>query len=391
MTKAAHVAFICEGDVEAPGNAFSGSAHNLLVHLRRRGHPVSTINTQLPMVRRGLAAAQTIARDRAHWRARFRYGDASARAKSRIAEQALARLPQPVDVVLQIGAMSEPPQRGRIPYALYCDWNFALSLKNRSNAHSAIHRMPLEEAKHINAREAEIAAGASAIFTFSERLRESFIDDYGVAPDRVTTVKAGPNIELSRLTATERKDRLGHVPTMLFIGKEFERKGGDVVIQAFARVRERIPNCRLVIAGPSELASIPEGVEFLGFLRKDVPEELERLLQAYREADVFCLPSRQDPFPTVVREALFFSLPCVTSDIWAMPEMVIEGVTGFMVPPDAPGMLADRLCRILQDPALAQSLGAAGRKWAEKHFTWTAVVEAMHAKIQEIAAGTPLA
>src|SRR5207302_1696889 len=84
-------------------------------------------------------------------------------------------------------------------------------------------------------------------------------------------------------------------------------------------------------------------------------------ITAYRQADVFSLPSRQEPLGLAVVEAMFFSLPCVTTDIWAMPEMVVDGVTGFTVPPDAPDLVADRLCQILENPCLARTMGAAGR------------------------------
>jgi glycosyltransferase involved in cell wall biosynthesis len=387
MERLARLVLVCEGDAESPDKAFSGIAYSMLVHFRELGHPVSTINTKLPDLTRTWVAARSYSRDRGHWRARFRYGAGSAKAKSRPAERGFSALQQRPDVILQIGQIGagfNPPRMDRTPYALYCDWNFALSIKNRSNRHSAIHQMPEDEAERINAREAEIYRGAAAIFTISERLRHSFIEDYRLPSDRVVAVNAGPNIEMSRLVAPDRTDRRGHPPTILFVGKEFERKGGDVLLKAFAGVRERIAHARLIIAGPSELRDRPEGVEFLGLLRKDNSAEFERLLEAYRQADVFCLPSRQDPFPTVVREAMFFSLPCVTTDIWAMPEMVVDGMTGFTVPPDSPDLLVDRLCRILENPCLARTMGAAGRTRAEERYTWTAATRAMHDKIQSI-------
>jgi alpha-maltose-1-phosphate synthase len=384
MERLARLVLVCEGDAESPDKAFSGSAHNMLVHLRELGHPVSTINTKLPDLTRAWVAARSYSRDRGHWRARFRYGTVSARAKSRLAERGFATLQQRPDVVLQIGATFTPPGMDRTPYALYCDWNFALSIKNSSNRYSAIHQMPEDEAERINARQAKLYRGAAAIFTISERLRHSFIEDYRLPLDRVVAVNAGPNIAMSHLVAPDRADRRGHPPTILFVGKEFERKGGDVLLQAFARVRERIAHARLIIVGPLDLRDRPEGVEFLGLLRKDNSAEFERLLEAYRQADVFCLPSRQDPFPTVVREAMFFSLPCVTTDIWAMPEMVVDGKTGFTVPPDSADLLADRLCQILENPCLARTMGAAGRARAEERYTWTAATRAMHDKIQSI-------
>jgi glycosyltransferase involved in cell wall biosynthesis len=86
----------------------------------------------------------------------------------------------------------------------------------------------------------------------------------------------------------------------------------------------------------------------------------------------------------VVVEAMFFSLPCVTTDIWAMPEMVVDGITGFTVPPDSSDLLVDRLCRILEDPCLARTIWTAGRTRAEEHYTWTATTRAIQDKIQSI-------
>ena len=67
-----------------------------------------------------------------------------------------------------------------------------------------------------------------------------------------------------------------------------------------------------------------------------------------------------------------------------MPEMVVDGMTGFTVPPDSPDLLVDRLCRILEDPCLARTMGAAGRTRAEERYTWASATWAMHDKIQSI-------
>ncbi len=100
---------------------------------------------------------------------------------------------------------------------------------------------------------------------------------------------------------------------------------------------------------------------------------MQRLLQAYRDADVLVLPSRNDPFPTVIREAMFFGLPCVASDIWAMPEMIADGETGYLIPGEDAGGAG----RPDEDPAgdaeLRARFGKAARARAEAMFAWPAV------------------
>jgi glycosyltransferase involved in cell wall biosynthesis len=380
----ARIVMLCEGDAESYDKAFSGSAKSLLDHLRGLGHPVSTVDVRLPKLGRLLVAARCFSSNRAAWKARFRRGPQGFAGRSRRAERAMTRVGVEVDVLFQIGASFRPPGGGRWPYVLYCDWNAALSIREKQRVHSAVHHLSPDEAQRFNDREAEVYRGAEIVFTFSDKLRESFVRDYRLPPERVVTVHAGPNIDLARFPTALPESRPDHRPTVLFIGKEFERKGGDVLRAAFRKVRETIPAARLIIMGPSELALADPGVEVRGFVRKDAPGGLEALLATYREADVFCLPSRHDPFPTVVREAMFFHLPCVTTDIWALPEMVVDGQTGFTVPVGDADALAARLILLLNDTALRRRLGQAGRARAEERFTWTATARAMSERIQAI-------
>jgi rhamnosyl/mannosyltransferase len=84
---------------------------------------------------------------------------------------------------------------------------------------------------------------------------------------------------------------------------------------------------------------------------------------------------------------MFFGLPCVATDIWAMSEMIQDGVTGYLVPPESPEKLAAGMKRILVDPALQQSMGDAARKRAEQMFSWEAVGYALQTGIQRIRKG----
>ena len=383
-TRFARIALICEGDAESSDKAFSGSAKSMLDQFRAIGHSVQTVDTRLLGGVRKWAALRSYSPNRVTWRTRMRHGHGSHELRSRIALNSFERLQPAVDAILQIGPSSTPPGGGRVPYTLYNDWNFRLSIQDRHSGHSSVRTMSAREADRIDRLHAGIYEGAACIFTISERLRQSFIEDYGISPDRVVAVHAGPNMDLSLFPDRPVEKPAGHSPTILFIGKEFERKGGDLLLEAFGRIRKHISDARLLIAGVPDLQVAQPGMESLGFLRKDNPDENARHLQAYRDADVFCLPSRHDPFPTVVREAMFFHLPCVTTDIWAMPEMVVDGETGFMVPMDDVDALTDRLLRILGDPDLARKMGRTGRQRAEDKYTWSAAVAKMSDRLQKI-------
>jgi glycosyltransferase involved in cell wall biosynthesis len=231
-----------------------------------------------------------------------------------------------------------------------------------------------QELRLVREREVSVYRNAAGIFTLSERLRRSFIEDLGIAPTRVHAMLAGPNLDIARIPTTFPRDAAGHSPTILFVGRQFHRKGGDVLLEAFRRVRAKLSDARLLIAGPSSVAAEP-GVTVLGDVNKNTPAGWAALADAYGSADVFCLPTRFEPFGVAFIEAMYFGLPCVGTNAWAVPEMIVDNETGFTVPIDDADALTDRLLRLLGDRALARRMGEAGRARAHGHFTWERVVE----------------
>jgi glycosyltransferase involved in cell wall biosynthesis len=382
----ASIALVCEGDAESEYRSFSGTAHSILSNLRAVGHDVRAVDAELYGVRRLLAAARCFSPDRRAWRAAFRLGGSAFAARSRHARRLTAALPRRPDAVLQIGATFAPPVADGQPYTLYCDWNMRLAERFKGTGQSPASVLAPGEAAAVDRREADIYAGAAAIFTISERLRAAFVEDYGIPAERIVVAYPGPNMDVRRIPprATRATDA---PPTVLFVGKDFERKGGDVLLAAFARVRASLPTARLRIVGPSDIGAVPQGVELLGPLSKDDPAEWARLVDAYATADAFCLPTRYEPLGIVVIEAMYFGVPCVTSDTWAMSEMVADGETGYVVPVDDAARLAAALERLLRDPARARAMGEAGRARAAARFSWLEAARRMSARLEELTHG----
>jgi glycosyltransferase involved in cell wall biosynthesis len=370
----ARVGLVCEGDASRSETAFSGTAKRMFEALVKKGHEVIPLNASVTGLRRAVVAASSYSKDKQKWRSKFRFGSEGARYRTTAAEESLGN--QKVDVVLQVGATYDPPRAASIPYAIYCDWNMALDAAEAKAGNGKSTGLSLAEIEAIDKDHARRYREAGAIFTISERLRKSFIELYGIAPERVHTAYAGPNFDVGLIDAALRQRKRPGPPTVLFIAKEFQRKGGATVAAAFQRLRATLPEARLVFAGsenlPLEFQSLGN-VEHLGLLDKTDPVQLQRLLTAYRDADVFILPSRRDPFPTVIREAMFFGLPCVASNIWAMPEMIEDGTTGFLVPVDDPDALFTKTASLLKDEALRNKMGQAARVRAEALFSWESV------------------
>jgi glycosyltransferase involved in cell wall biosynthesis len=362
---------LAEGDAER-WDSWSGSTKSVVDHLRASGHDIVTADVDLYGPARWLAAARIFSPNRKRWGVRYHLTDPAYRARSWRAARAIAMHPGRLDCILQIGATFEPGDHGNLPYAVFCDSNIQMSLEGSAYGVSDATWLRPAEFDAIRHRETRLYRDACVVFTISDYLRRSFVEDFGLPEDRVDTVGAGANLDLSCVPGPRPGPRNGS-PTVLFVGKQFERKGGTVLLEAFRTVRARFPSTRLVIVGPPNQPASEPGVEWLGNLDKNRPEEWARLVAAYRESDVFCLPSLFEPFGIVLLEAMFFGLPCVGTAAWAIPEMIADGQTGYTVPRGDVTTLADRLSRLLADRSQAHRMGLAGRRRAEERFSWAVV------------------
>lgn len=368
--------FLSEGDAERSAASGSGTPQSVVAGLRALGHQVRTGDADLHGVSKVIGAATAFALRRDRWAVRYHVLGVPFALRSRAAKRAVSRHGAGLDAVVQYGATFHPGRR--VPYFLYCD--STMRIAERYPAYSWAGRLDKSEIDGACAREASVYHGARAIFTFSDHVGDLLAADFAIPRERVRTVHAGPNFDVARIP---RRDTAATPSTnILFVGREFDRKGGDVLLRAFARVREAHPDATLTIVGPRDLRVDVPGVTVLGFLNKDDPQDYARLSAAYADAGLFGFPTRFEPFGLAVLEAMYFGLPCVATDAWAIPEMVLDGETGYTVREgDADGFAA-RMIRLLADPALARRMGVAARERAERHFTWAAVTQAMAATIE---------
>jgi glycosyltransferase involved in cell wall biosynthesis len=213
----------------------------------------------------------------------------------------------------------------------------------------------------------EVFASCEKVFTLSEWARASVVDDYGIAPERVVAVGAGANLdrELPRRPDPAR-------PSILFVGFDWEQKGGPLLVDALRLVRRTVPEARLVVVGCRPPVDDP-GVEIVGPLRRSDPAEHDRLLDLYATSTCFALCSRFDAFPNVVLEAGFCGLPVVATPEGSRPEAVLDGRTGVLATDRSPEAVATALLTVLTDGQRAAEMGARAREHVKDRFTWPVV------------------
>ncbi len=269
---------------------------------------------------------------------------------ARAAGEALAALRPAPDLVLQNGALFSPGLPPSLPYALLLDHTRALAQASPAWPAAGLAAPP-DYGPGWFAREAALYRGASTLACLSENVARSLVRDYGVDRGRIAVVGGGANVFPD---AAPRRD---DGKTVVFVGKDFARKGGPILLDAFARLRRRTPKARLLVAGPPapERRRIPPGVFFLGRV------SFAELPALFSQSTVFALPTLREPFGIAFLDAMACGLPCVGTRIEAVPEIVREGETGLLVPPGDPVPLALALERLLGDPPLARVMGARGR------------------------------
>jgi glycosyltransferase involved in cell wall biosynthesis len=343
---------------------------------------VDVLDAKLSGVNRLLNGVISFHPQRQRWQQRFYKNVPAFRLRSQAASGRLYRLRHQADVVLQVGVMFDACwPNAWLPNVIYTDYTSHLSARK-----PAAGRSPLspEQQKQWFELERRAYLRAAHICTRSQLVRRSLIEDYGIAPQRVTAVGGGVNFDYLP-TIKPRKEK--RPPTALFIGNEFYRKGGDLVLEAFAQTRQRIPDARLLLVTRD---SIPWRLPREGVHVISTTWNRKKIADLYGKVDVFILPSRLETWGDVLLEAMAAGLPCLGVNDDAMDEIIEHEQTGLLVPPENVDALSSALARLLSDTDLCRQYGTAARQRVEQMFTWDLVAEKL-AKVLKSAAGSKVA
>ena len=204
-------------------------------------------------------------------------------------------------------------------------------------------------------------------------LKERLIDLHKwISPSHVFVIPHGRLSTYSRINPEKYDERQD---TILFFGRIYAYKGLDFLIKAEPLISREIDNFRIMIAGIGENF---KGYERLmtdksryAIMNKYIPrEEIPRL---FGEASVVVLPYIEASQSGVVPLAYEYSKPVVVTNVGSIPEVVEDGVTGYVVQPRDPRQLADRLVRLLKDPGLRKTLGSNGHEKLLRQMSWEVI------------------
>ena len=205
---------------------------------------------------------------------------------------------------------------------------------------------------------------ASVVVAQSRWTADSVVRDYGIAPDRVRVLAQGA--DLARFAPGSRTGGLDGRPVrLLFVGGDFTRKGGPVLLEALRRLSHDV-EVDLVTSAPVQAGALPAGVVVRSHCGLD--HDSPQLFELFARADLFVLPSLGDASPLALGEALAAGLPVVATRVGAVPEMAVHGTTGLVVEPGSAVELAGALQTLVERRDLRLRMGVAARALAEQRY-----------------------
>lgn len=204
--------------------------------------------------------------------------------------------------------------------------------------------------------------GAQKLIVFSEFAKRVHLK-LGAPKTKMTVIPPGLSISDTG-SEPKRKDKNINI---LFVGIWFERKGGPLVLEAFRRLSKKYKNIRLTIVGPIPKRFMIYDLRFMNY--DFVPRE-KLMREFFPKADIFVIaPPKVEGFGFAVVEAMSFGIPVIVSRICALPELVEDGKTGFVIKPGSFDELAEKLEVMITNQSLRKKMGEAAKARFEEKFS----------------------
>jgi len=374
------LAMVTAADAHDPCS-LSGTPHFMLRALERRGFEVDCLGPASPPSHKAGLLLNAVSKRVAGKRFAAKHSLALSRGYARVFGRRLDE--RPYDAVIAPFASTEIARlKTRLPIVYLSDLTFDLAL-DFYPAFSGLLRRSRRQGEEI---ERSAVQRASLLVYPTCWAARSALERYGAQPGKVHVIPFGANIE-DPPAREEVLPRLpGEAPRLLFVGVDWERKGGPIALQALRELRRSGLRAELTVLGcsPPGLEE-EEGVRVIPFLDKKDPRQLAEFRRLYREHDFLLLPTRKEAYGIVFCEAAAFGLPVVSTEAGGVPELVRQGDNGYLLPPTASGAEYARVIEeLFGDAGLYASLCEKSRVLFEERLNWDAWGERMACLLEEL-------
>jgi glycosyltransferase involved in cell wall biosynthesis len=241
--------------------------------------------------------------------------------------------------------------------------------------HSDIERICEEEAKFLE--------GAHGVFFESMWGMQKAKEAYSLRGAAYLNVGRGGLLDPPAQDSWDGSSR-----EIVTVAMNFEQKGGDLVLEVFNRLKPTFPDLTWRIVGgppPAGIASLP-GIIYEGVLDPAVAQDRQRLERIMSNAFVLVHPTREDTSPLVITEAAYFGCPSISVNRFAIPELVVNGVTGLLVEHPDPSLIATALTELIESPHRYRGLRENARSHALTNSRWDRVGDLINERIADVIA-----
>lgn len=277
------------------------------------------------------------------------------------------------DVLLLLGWHTLGVEEGDVPAVLWTDATFAQRMEKAPHWKDLSGRTR----RRVEPIEGESLRQMAAVVMSSTVAYEDAISRYHLDPPRVHRIGFGASLFG---VEAEPRLRMGNPPRLLAVGVKWKRKGMDRCVLIADELRRRGIPVVLDVVGvqPPDSSWLRDYVTYHGFLRKDSNEGREKLKSLYAAADLFVLPTRNEPFGIAFAEAAAYALPSMGSAVDGVPDVVRNGHSGILLPVDAPAtQYADEIANLLSSPDLYAGLSRGAVAHYRSSLTWDSAVSSV--------------
>jgi glycosyltransferase involved in cell wall biosynthesis len=373
------IGFVTASDARSR-QEWSGTYYYMAQALQKHCGEVSYLGPIKTMVKPcagGVGRGLEVLSGKRYWHAR---SIAVAMRYARILENRISK--QPLDLLVAPLALTEISfLKTKLPIVYVCDSTFASVVKYYPSFSNLLG---------LSIREGNILEGralrrADLVLYPSKWAAEAAIADYHVDRAKVQVVPFGANLEDVPDEETVMQKKQSDSCRLLFLGKYWERKGGDIALETLVALEEMGVKSELTVCGvvPPKAVS-HKRLTVIPFLNKDDETQRRRLRRLLLESDFLLLPTRAELFGMVFCEAGAFGLPSVTTDTGGISSVIEEGKNGFLLPPRARGAdYAKVISRAYRDRQRYRELVKSSRAAFDQRLNWDAWAISVKSLIDE--------
>lgn len=290
------------------------------------------------------------------------------------------------DAIFSIGTLPVTYLKTTIPIYIYTDGTVNL-LRNYYADFSDFSNKTIDK---LNYFEINSLSKATKIFSASEWLKKSIVNDYNIESDKVKVVKIGANFEsnlnysqINKLICQRSEKKLIR---LLFVGVDWKRKGGDKVVDIANKLTEKGVKVQVDFVGINKqtINSAKFKYKFWGFLDKSNEKDIRKLFELYEKASYFILPTKAECVGSVFCEATSFGLPSISNNTGGVPSLVQNDVTGklFELNEDAYA-IADYIFNNFKNKTKYKEMSINAYKLFNNELNWNNIVEIMENEMKK--------